>query len=81
MLYKSKLLTLETMVDRPKTWCVKCTPMCASARVAPSSIVYQWYGYRSMGIGVLTTEICFLNVIWICVLCERVLVSECKLNY
>ena len=26
--------------DRPKTWCVKCMPMCASARVAPSNIVY-----------------------------------------
>ena len=26
--------------DRPKTRCVKCTPMCASARVAPSNIVY-----------------------------------------
>ena len=27
-------------VDRPKTWCVKCTPMCASARIASSNIVY-----------------------------------------
>ena len=68
------------MNDRPKTWCVKFTPMCASARVAPSNIVYQWYGYRSTGIDVLTTEICFSNIIWIYVLCERVLVSECKLN-
>ena len=25
--------------DRPKTRCVKCMPMCASARVAPSNIV------------------------------------------
>ena len=66
--------------DRPKTWCVKCTPMCASARIAPSNIVYQWYGYRSTGIDVLTTEICFSNIIWIYILCERVLVSECKLN-
>ena len=33
-----------------------------------------------MGIGVLTTEICFSNIIWIYVLCERVLVSECRLN-
>ena len=67
--------------DRPKTWCVKCTPMCASARVAPSNIMYQWYRYRSTGIGVLTTEICFSNIIWIYVMCERVLVFECKLNY
>ena len=43
--------------DRPKTWCVKCTPMCASARVAPSNTVYQWFGYRSTGTGVLTTKI------------------------
>ena len=28
----------------------------------------------------LTTEIFFSNIIWIYVLCERVLVSECKLN-
>ena len=68
------------VVDRPKTWCVKCTPMCASARVAPSNIVYKFYGYRSTGIGVLTTEICFSNIIWIYVLCERVLESEFKLN-
>ena len=27
-------------IDRPKTRCVKCMPMCASARVAPSNIVY-----------------------------------------
>ena len=66
--------------DRPKTWCVKSTPMCASARVAPSNIMYQWYGYRYTGIDVLTTEIFFSNIIWIYVLCERVLVSECKLN-
>ena len=49
--------------DRPKTWCVKYTPMCASARVAPSNIVYQWYGYRSTGIGVLNTKIFFLDII------------------
>ena len=66
--------------DRPKTWCVKCTPMCTSARVAPSNIVYKLYGYRSTEIGVLTTEICFSNIIWIYVLCERVLESEFKLN-
>ena len=42
--------------DRPKTWCLKCTPMCGSARVAPSNIVYQWYGYRSTGTGVLNTK-------------------------
>ena len=36
-----------------------CTPMCASARVAPSNIVYLWYGYRSMGISALNTEIGF----------------------
>ena len=45
--------------DRLKTWCEKCTPMCASAHVAPSNIVYQWYDYRSTGIDVLTTENCF----------------------
>ena len=68
---------IKTIVaDRPKAWCVKCTPMFASARVAPSNIVYQWYGYRSTGIGVLNTEICFSKIIWIYVLCERVLVSE-----
>ena len=71
----------NSMSDRPKTWCVKCTPMCASARVAPSNIVYQWHGYRSTGIGMLTTEICFPNIIRIYVMCERVLVSEYKLNY
>ena len=27
-------------LDRPKTRCVKCVPKCASARVAPSNIVY-----------------------------------------
>ena len=43
--------------DRPKTRCIKCTPMCASARVAPSNIVYSWYGYRSTGTGVLTTKV------------------------
>ena len=52
-----------SVIDRPKTWCEKCTPMCASARVAPSNIVYLWYGYRSTGIDVLTTENCFSNVI------------------
>ena len=45
------------LFDRPKTRCVKCTPICASARVAPSNIVYQWYGYRSTRTGVLTTNI------------------------
>ena len=34
-----------------------------------------------MGIGVLNTKIGFLNIIWIYVLCERVLVSEFKLSY
>ena len=47
--------------DRPKTRCVKCTPMCASARVAPSNIMYQWYGYRSTGTGVLTTKVLLLR--------------------
>ena len=42
--------------DRPKTQCVKSTPMCASARVASSNIVYSWYGYRSTWTGVLTTK-------------------------
>ena len=31
--------------------------MCASACVAPSNIVYSWYGYRSTGTGVLTTKV------------------------
>ena len=44
-------------VDKPKTRCVKCTPICTSARVAPSNIVYSWYGYRSTGTGVLTTKV------------------------
>ena len=48
---------LTWVLDRPKTRCVKCTSMCASARVAPSNIVYSWYGYRSIGIGVLTTKV------------------------
>ena len=45
------------MIDRPKTRCINCTPMCASARVAPSNIVYSWYGYRSTGTCVLTTKV------------------------
>ena len=49
------------LADRPKTRCVKYTPMCASARVAPSNIVYQWYGYRSTGTGVLTTKVQLLR--------------------
>ena len=49
------------VVDRLKTWCVKCTPMCASAHVAPSNIVYQRYGYRSTGTGVLTTKVLLLR--------------------
>ena len=44
-------------VDRPKTRCVKLMPMCASARVALSNIVYLKYGYRSTGKGVLTTKV------------------------
>ena len=44
-------------VDRRKAWCIKYTPICASARVAPSSIVYSWYRYRSTGTGVLTTKV------------------------
>ena len=43
--------------DRRKTRCIKYTPICASARVAPSSIVYSWYRYRSTGTGVLTTKV------------------------
>ena len=31
---------MESAGDRPKTRCVKCVPKCASARVAPSNIVY-----------------------------------------
>ena len=43
--------------DRPKTRCVKYVPKYASARVAPSNIVYLKYGYRSTGKGELTTEV------------------------
>ena len=55
--YYWALVKLGIVNDRPKTRCVKCTPMCASARVAPSNIVYSWYGYRSTGTGVLTTKV------------------------
>ena len=34
-----------------------CTPMCASACVASSNIVYLEYGYQSKGTSVLNTEI------------------------
>ena len=74
--------TYAIAYDRLKTWCEKCAPMCASARVAPSNIVYQWYGYRSTGIDVLTIENCFSNVIWIYVMYKKkISVSESKLNY
>ena len=33
-------LTNASTADRPKTRCAKCVPKCASARVAPSNIVY-----------------------------------------
>ena len=52
-----KVYTSSYVSDRPKTRCVKYVPKCASARVAPSNIVYTWYGYRSTGTGVLTTEV------------------------
>ena len=54
-------INCQPTVDRPKTRCVKCTPMCASARVAPSNIAYQRYGYRSTGTGVLTTKVLLLR--------------------
>ena len=50
-----------TRFDRPKTRCVKYVPKCASARVAPSNIVYLSYGYRSTGKGELTTEILLIR--------------------
>ena len=50
-------IVVACIVDRPKTRCVKCVPKCASARVAPSNIVYLSYGYRSTGTGVMTTEV------------------------
>ena len=56
-LFVKELLFPQTAPDRMKTRCVKCTPICASARVAPSNIVYQWYGYRSTRTGVLNTKI------------------------
>ena len=34
-----------------------CTPMCPSARVTSSNIVFLEYGYRSTGTSVLKTEI------------------------
>ena len=37
--------------------CKMRTPMCASARVASSNIVYIGYRYRSTGRSALTTEI------------------------
>ena len=37
--------------------CKMCTPMCASARVASSNIVYLGYDYRSTGRSALNTEI------------------------
>ena len=59
------LLVLQTSVtwadDRHKARCVKCVPKRASARVAPSNIVYLSYGYRSTGKGVLTTEILLIR--------------------
>ena len=58
---KAFVCTSLNQSDRPKTRCVKCTPMCASARVAPSNIVYQRYGYRSTGTGVLTTKVLLLR--------------------
>ena len=36
-----------------------CTPMCASAHVVSSNIVYLGYGYRSTGISVLNTKFSF----------------------
>ena len=36
-----------------------CTPMCASARVVSSNIVYLGYEYRSMGISALNIEFSF----------------------
>ena len=42
-----------------------CTPMCASARVASSNIVYLWYGYRSTGISVVEYRDWLLNIIWL----------------
>ena len=48
---------ITAAADRPKTRCVKYVPKCASARVAPSNIVYLKYGYRSTGKGELTTEV------------------------
>ena len=68
---RRRVTTYTQKLDRPKTWCEKCTPMCASARVAPSNIVYLWYGYRSMGIDVLTTGNFFSNVIWIYVMYKK----------
>ena len=55
-------LNLNPMEERqygenPKTRCVKFVPKCASARVAPSNIVYLKYGYRSTGKGELITEV------------------------
>ena len=59
-LYVSSPLGIKArigMIDRRKTWCIKYTPIRASARIAPSSIVYSWYRYRSTGTGVLTTKV------------------------
>ena len=40
-----------------------CTPMCASASVASSNIVYLWYVYRSTGISVVEYRDWLLNII------------------
>ena len=43
----------DTMLTCRKRDVYICMPMCVSACVAPSNIVYLWYGYRSTGIGVV----------------------------
>ena len=58
-LYHTKLVPdngTKNLIGRERDVYI-CTPMCASARVASSNIVYLEYGYRSTGTSVLNTEI------------------------
>ena len=50
------LVLIGLMIGRKRGVYI-CTPMCESAHVASSNIVYLGYGYRSTGISVLNTEI------------------------
>ena len=53
----SNVSTVERLLIGRKRDVYIYTPMCASARIASSNIVYREYGYRSTGTSVLNTEI------------------------